>query len=128
SISVINVIQAMLAPGLMISACGLLVLGMNLVTRRFYCRYFCPLGATLNLIGSRRKLRVRMEHDRCTVCGPCDRRCPLGLSPVNGMAVSLYCWNCGECVDVCQSQALAFQWRHDSEITNKGTELDQVLK
>ena len=28
-ISVINVIQAMLAPGLMISACGLLVLGMN---------------------------------------------------------------------------------------------------
>ncbi|MDP2808218.1 MAG: DUF2721 domain-containing protein, partial [bacterium] len=27
--SVINVIQAMLAPGLMISACGLLVLGMN---------------------------------------------------------------------------------------------------
>ena len=28
-ISVVNVIQAMLAPGLMISACGLLVLGMN---------------------------------------------------------------------------------------------------
>jgi hypothetical protein len=28
-ISVINVIQAMLSPGLMISACGLLVLGMN---------------------------------------------------------------------------------------------------
>lgn len=29
TISVVNVIQAMLAPGLMISACGLLVLGMN---------------------------------------------------------------------------------------------------
>ncbi len=28
-ISVVNVIQAMLAPGLMISACGLLILGMN---------------------------------------------------------------------------------------------------
>jgi ferredoxin-type protein NapH len=85
----------------------LLVLGINLVTRRFYCRYFCPLGATLNLIGSRRKLRVRMEHDRCTACGLCDRRCLLGLSPVNGMAVSLYCWNCGECVDVPASRDIA---------------------
>ncbi len=29
SVSIVNVIQAMLAPGLMISACGLLLLGMN---------------------------------------------------------------------------------------------------
>ena len=29
SISIVNVIQAMLAPGIMISACGLLLLGMN---------------------------------------------------------------------------------------------------
>lgn len=29
TISVVNIIQAMLAPGLMISACGLLILGMN---------------------------------------------------------------------------------------------------
>ena len=29
SVSVVNIIQAMLAPGLMISACGLLILGMN---------------------------------------------------------------------------------------------------
>jgi hypothetical protein len=29
SVTTINVIQAMLAPGLMISACGLLILGMN---------------------------------------------------------------------------------------------------
>lgn len=93
----------------------LLVLGMNMVTRRFYCRYFCPLGATLNLIGSRRKLRVSLDHERCTTCGLCDRRCPLGLSPASGMAESLYCWNCGECVDACPSQALAFHWRQGLE-------------
>lgn len=86
------------------------VLGMNLVTRRFYCRSFCPLGATLNLIGAKRKLAVKLDHDQCTACGLCDRSCPLGLSPANGMAGSLYCWNCGECVDVCKSQALSFQW------------------
>lgn len=101
----------------------LLVLGMNLITRRFYCRYFCPLGATLNLLGSRRKLVVSMDHDLCSACGLCDRRCPLGLSPANGMAESLYCWNCGECVDICQSQALSFQWRQ----TLKGDK-DEKLK
>lgn len=88
----------------------LLVLGMNLVTRRFYCRYFCPLGATLNLIGGKRKLQVKLEPDLCTTCGRCDQICPLGLSPTSGMTESLYCWNCGECVDVCKSQALSFQW------------------
>ena len=42
-------------------------------------------------------------------------RCPLGLSPTNGMTESLYCWNCGECIDVCQSQALSFQWRQNPD-------------
>ncbi len=97
----------------------LLVLGMNLITRRFYCRYFCPLGATLNLIGSRRKLVVNLDLEQCTACGLCDRRCPLGLSPASGMTTSLYCWNCGECVDVCKSQALTFQWCQRSERKQK---------
>jgi ferredoxin-type protein NapH len=87
------------------------VLGMNLVTRRFYCRSFCPLGATLNLIGARRKLAVTFNHEQCTDCGLCAQICPLGLYPAKGMAESIYCWNCGECVDVCKSQALTFQWR-----------------
>jgi ferredoxin-type protein NapH len=105
----------------------LLVLGMNLVTRRFYCRYFCPLGAALNLIGSRRKVAVILDHDKCTACGLCDRRCPLGLSPTNGMTESLYCWNCGECIDVCQSQALSFQWRQNPEKV-QNEKLNQRLK
>jgi ferredoxin-type protein NapH len=87
------------------------VLGMNLVTRRFYCRYFCPLGATLNLLGAKRKLAVVLQHDRCTGCGKCQRACPLGLNPEAGMSTSLHCWNCGECVDACMTKALSFQWR-----------------
>lgn len=105
----------------------LLVLGMNLVTRRLYCRHFCPLGATLNLLGSKRKVVVAMDHDRCTACGLCDRSCLLGLSPANGMAESLYCWNCGECVDACTSQALSFQWRQ-SPARDQNKKLNQRIK
>ncbi len=88
----------------------LLVFAMNLFSRRLYCRYFCPLGATLNIIGAKRKLKVVQDITRCTDCGLCDRICPLGLSPSKGMAESIYCWNCGECTTVCKADALNYCW------------------
>lgn len=88
----------------------LLVLVMNLMTRRFYCRYFCPLGATLNIIGSKRRLRVVQDLSTCSGCTLCDRICPLGLTPSLGMSESIYCWNCGECTTVCEPGALKYRW------------------
>ncbi len=87
------------------------VLGLHLVTRRFYCRYFCPLGGLLAFLGARRKLRVRLRRRKCQKCGLCDRVCPLGLSVQKGGSYSPYCWNCGDCVDHCPSGALEFHWR-----------------
>ncbi|MFH2123817.1 MAG: 4Fe-4S binding protein [Pseudomonadota bacterium] len=106
----------------------ILVLGMNLVTRRLYCRHFCPLGATLNLIGCKRRLVIRKDHDQCTSCGLCDRQCPLGLSPATGMAESIYCWNCGECVDACKTEALSYQWHQSINRTDQGVTLNPMPK
>lgn len=89
----------------------LLVLALELVTRRFYCRYFCPLGALLALVGLGRRLVVQQQAGNCTGCVRCDRACPMGLSPSRGESGSAYCWNCGECIDVCRHQALDFHWR-----------------
>jgi len=89
----------------------LVILAMELVTRRMFCRSFCPLGGLLALIGSSRRLVVQLDQEKCTHCNLCNRSCPMGLVPEKNEALSTYCWNCGECVDSCRDGALSYSWR-----------------
>ena len=95
----------------------LVVVSLECVTRRMYCRYFCPLGALLALVGSRRKMVVIRQEEQCTECRRCDLVCPMGIKPSSGESLSSYCWNCGECVDCCRENALAFTWRGATRTT-----------
>ncbi len=89
----------------------LLILLLELLTRRFFCRTFCPLGGLLAFLGRKRSLRVHVEPANCTHCGLCANSCPMGLLPNSGEGSSDYCWNCGECLDSCRHDALHFQWQ-----------------
>lgn len=89
----------------------LLILCLELLTRRFFCRSFCPLGALLALVGKPRRLQVSLDREVCNQCGICDRVCPMGIRPSIGESKSVYCWNCGECIDCCNQAALDFKWR-----------------
>jgi ferredoxin-type protein NapH len=87
------------------------VLAVNLlVTQRLYCRYLCPLGGLLAVVGRKRRLQVVVQHDQCVRCNQCQRVCPLGLAPQQGDGQSSQCWNCGICVAKCQQQSLQFKW------------------
>lgn len=56
STSVVQVIQAMLAPGIMISACGLLLLGMN--------NKYSLVVSRIRLLGEeRRKFSIKASHE-----------------------------------------------------------------
>lgn len=86
----------------------IIVLLLNLFGKRFYCRYLCPLGAFLALLGARRKVRLKNIRQNCKGCRTCDHACPMGLSPSTGEGMTVYCWNCGTCIDNCPHGQLVF--------------------
>lgn len=88
----------------------LVIMFLELLTRRFFCRTFCPLGGLLAFLGIKRRLRLHLHKENCTNCKICDLACPMGLQPSTGEGLSAYCWNCGECLDNCHHNALDFRW------------------
>jgi ferredoxin-type protein NapH len=104
------------------------VIILHLITPRFFCRYFCPLGALLGVIGSKRRLYVDFEIEDCVECGMCTRACPLGLDPSRAETLSAYCWNCGECVDSCVTDALQFRWKPVEVSRFSSKRIDSAVK
>lgn len=106
--SVLSFEQSFYNQNLLIGSIFFVVLGLNLLEKRFWCKYLCPLGALLGLF-SRFSLLRRAVSEDCTECGACGRACQGNASPDHkGQwkdSECLYCWNCD---DVCPQNAVSF--------------------
>ena len=85
------------------------VVALNAVRSRFWCRYLCPLGALLGLVGKVSWLR-RSTNDRCIACARCARVCPTGtIDPKKDYASDpSECIMCLECAPACDKDAQQF--------------------
>ncbi len=82
------------------------VVALDLVTPRFWCRYLCPLGALLGLLGRITPLR-KVVGPGCTRCGQCLAQCKMGaISPKTLAADPAECVQCFDCRDVCPERAI----------------------
>lgn len=87
----------------------LLILGLNWIAERFWCRYLCPLGAMLGIV-SRTAIFRREVSDACTSCGICAANCPTGtIDKENGYASDpAECIYCYDCATDCPVNAISF--------------------
>ena len=85
------------------------VLFLNLYRSRFWCRYVCPLGGLLGVVGKNPLVQIKQDPEICNNCGLCVADCQGGANPnlANGWKPSecFYCWNCHS---ACPHHAITF--------------------
>ncbi|MCG6963261.1 MAG: 4Fe-4S binding protein [Acidobacteria bacterium] len=86
---------------LTVAVLGVLAVG-SVFVRDLWCRYLCPYGALLGILGRAAPLKVARSADLCTGCRACTRACPARL-PVHemGRMTSIECTSCQDCVVAC---------------------------
>jgi polyferredoxin/Pyruvate/2-oxoacid:ferredoxin oxidoreductase delta subunit len=84
------------------------ILLLELITRRFWCRYLCPLGALLSVLGSITPF-ARMVDSKCNLCMRCEPACVFGaIGPDPKKTLRGECTLCYRCSDVCPQDAVHF--------------------
>lgn len=79
----------------------LLLIGMAW-HERFFCQFFCPMGAVFSLLPILPFLGPKRSADQCPErCGACRRVCPVSLLLENDTAKQGECIRCGSCILTC---------------------------
>lgn len=85
------------------------ILVLNLVERRFWCRYLCPLGALLGL-AARYSILDRSVAEGCRDCSICDDGCQARATSEGewNRHECLFCFNCR---GACPTGRISFRFR-----------------
>jgi polyferredoxin len=82
---------------------------------RFWCRYFCPVGAMSSMFNKVSLLHLSKDQARCTKCNYCVDVCPTRVESVKDESEfarlgDTSCTLCAECVEKCPDKALAIKF------------------
>jgi len=89
----------------------LIVLLLNIIERRFWCRYLCPLGALVGLGSKFSWVKRRVDQMSCVQCGDCAELCTMGaISETRDFTSDpAECIMCMDCAAPCPKAAITFE-------------------
>lgn len=80
----------------------LILAGLSVVIKNFWCRYLCPYGALLGIAGFLSPLKITRDKSTCIDCELCTKACPASIKVHKvGRVVSDECMSCMLCTDAC---------------------------
>jgi len=75
---------------------------LSVLIENFWCRYLCPYGALLGLLGMISPWKIRRKSDTCISCARCSIACPNRINVDKILSVwSPECTGCLNCVEQC---------------------------
>lgn len=79
-----------------------ILFGLSIILRGFWCRYLCPYGALLGIFSLLGPGRIKRDANACIDCGKCAKVCPsfIKVDKIKTV-VSDECTGCLDCVDAC---------------------------
>lgn len=91
-----------------------LILGLNLVAERFWCRYLCPLGGFLSFLSKFSFFRLSPTK-KCAACKNCLEVCPTNALNLKENLILEFseCILCLRCINTCRRSEIktVFSWR-----------------
>jgi MauM/NapG family ferredoxin protein len=111
--------QAFVGGGLILTL-FVVLLALNRVQHRFWCRYLCPLGALLGVFSLRPLLRRQVEQESCNQCDICGLACHGSAAAAPGDQWNASeCLGCLNCTPACVRGSVRFTvvWPWDGEPT-----------
>lgn len=105
-------------PGLkpLLSVGGILLLVIfigSLFVQRFFCRYFCPMGAIYSLISQASFLKIDKPREECGKCHLCTSKCTMGMDLTKKDRIAGgECISCQKCVSWCPKGNARFRSRY----------------
>jgi polyferredoxin len=87
--------------------CVVLLL-LNLLIPRFFCRFICPTGALLGLIGTWAIFRIGKSNSLCSDCMACETACEGGCNPAGKIRIA-ECVSCFNCYDACKDAMIGYR-------------------
>lgn len=106
--------HAIITIGLLI----LIVLILNRIYTRFWCRGICPLGAMLGVFSRYALLGLKKDEETCTKCNLCLLYCQGADNPdIGARWRQAECHLCLNCLTSCPENSLSFCFFPDQKVT-----------
>ena len=85
----------------------------SLFVQRFFCRYFCPMGAIYSLISQTSFLKIDKPREECGKCHLCTSKCTMGMDLTKKDRIAGgECISCQKCVSWCPKGNAHFRSRY----------------